>query len=65
MVLLRFVAVFSPAIREVAAGLDPRHTVGTADGWVYIITNRPNGARKIRLILVSNPNREDFYDCIA
>jgi hypothetical protein len=65
MVLLRYVAGFSPAIHEVAAGLDPRHTVGMADGWVYIMTNRPNGAWKIRLILVSNPNWEDLYDRIA
>jgi hypothetical protein len=32
-----------PAIHEIAAELQQMHTVNMVDGWVYIITNRPNG----------------------
>jgi putative endonuclease len=36
-------AGLGPAIRGIAARLQKRRTPAMADGWVYIMTNRPNG----------------------
>src|SRR5271157_3332651 len=36
-------AGLGPAIHEIATDPSPRQIVEMADGWVYIMTNRPNG----------------------
>jgi|SRR5215831_9159046 len=36
-------AGLGPAIHELATDPRPRQSLRVADGWVYIMTNRPNG----------------------
>jgi putative endonuclease len=36
-------AGLGPAIHEIAAEIWQVHTTAMADGWVYLVTNRPNG----------------------
>jgi len=36
-------AGLGPAIYEIATDPSPRQSLRMADGWVYIMTNRPNG----------------------
>jgi len=36
-------AGLGPAIYEIATDRSPRQSLKMADGWVYIMTNRPNG----------------------